>query len=81
MKSRHLTADHYLRIYRIRLANAADGTTAPKPEFVDFMRTFVTSLEMVDPNTAVRLETLPGKARFTDAATGTLFAEIGLGDV
>ena len=68
-------ASHYLRIYRIKLANAQDGTTHPKREWTDFMRRVVAALELLDPNAGVRLEVSPTRVCFSDASTGAILAQ------
>jgi hypothetical protein len=73
-------ADHYLRIYRVKLAMAEDGTLRPTATALAFFRRFVAALEALDVNAPVRLETTQATARFTDARSGMLLAEMRLKD-
>jgi hypothetical protein len=73
-------ADHYLRIYRVKLAMAEDGTIQPTAATLAFFRRFVAALEALDVNAPVRLETTQAAARFTDARSGMLLAEMQLKD-
>jgi hypothetical protein len=57
-------ADHYLRIYRVKLAMAEDGTLRPTATALAFFRRFVAALEALDVNAPVRLETMQAAARF-----------------
>jgi hypothetical protein len=70
-----LSASHYLRIYRIKLANAQDGTTHPKPEWVEFMRRVVAALEALNPDARIRLEVTPTRVCFSDSSTGAVLAQ------
>ena len=81
MASRHFSAKHYLDIYPTKLGMAERGTTHSTPEFIIFMRGFVNALATLDPDTPVRLEALPGRARFTNGTTGMLIGEVELSDV
>lgn len=74
----HQPAHHYLRIYRIRLAMAENGTTQPQPEYVTFMRDLITRLEPLDSSTPIRVETADGMARFKNATTGELLAQTSM---
>jgi len=76
--TKHQPARHYLRIYRIRLAMAEDGTTEPKPEFVTFMRDLIARLEPLDPGTPIQLDTAGGIVRFKNATTGECLAQTSL---
>lgn len=76
MSTKDQTAEHYLRIYQLRLAMAEDGTTSPSVAGIDFFRPLVTALETLDARTPVRLETTEGMARFTVAQSGLLLAEL-----
>ena len=71
-----LSAQHYLRIYRIKLALAEDGTTHPSTETVDSMRRLVASLTALEADSPVRLEVVESTARFTDVVTGRVLAEL-----
>jgi hypothetical protein len=70
------TAQHYLRIYRLKLAMAEDGTTRPSAAGLEFFKRLVAALEGLDPNAPVRLENPRGTWRFTDARSGLLLAEV-----
>jgi hypothetical protein len=70
------TAQHYLRIYRLELSMAENGTTRPSAAALDFLRRFGAALEALDVSTPVRLETTQRAARFTDARSGLLLAEV-----
>ena len=72
------TAQHYLRIYRLKLSMAAHGTTRPSAAALEFFRRFVAALEALDVNAPVRLEKTEGAARFTDARSGLLLAKTPL---
>jgi hypothetical protein len=74
------TAAHYLRIYRLKLAMAQDGTTSPSVEGIELFRDLVEALETLDTGALVRLEATPGVARFTVAHSGLLLAELPIGD-
>ena len=74
------TAQHYLRIYRLKLPMAEHGTTRPSAAGLEFFRRFVAALERLDVNAPVRLETTEGTARFTEAQSGVLLAELQLKD-
>jgi hypothetical protein len=69
-----------LRIYRIRLRMAESGTTRPSASALEFFRIFVAALETMDDDAPVRLDTTQGVARFTDARSGALLAELKIGD-
>ena len=69
-------AQHYLRIYRLKLGMAEDGTTRSSAAGLEFFKFFVSALEGLDPDTPVKLETNAGVARFTDARSGLLLAEL-----
>lgn len=71
-------AHHYLRIYRIRLAMAEDGTSQPHQEWVTFMRDLISRLEHLDPSTPIRVETADGMARLKNATTGECLAETSI---
>jgi hypothetical protein len=73
-------ADHYLRIHRVKLAMAEDGTIRPTSTALAFFRRFVATLEALDVNAPVRLETTQAAACFTDARSGVLLAEMQLKD-
>lgn len=73
-----LPAHHYLRIYRVKLAMASDGTTRPTPSAVEFMKRLITKLEGIDPGAPIRLEITAGVARFTDVKSGAVLAELPL---
>ena len=75
-----LPAHYYLRIYRLKLAMAEDGTTPNNPRWEDFMRRLVARLKAVDPNTPIRLESTDGIARFTNERSGQLLGEFCLKD-
>ncbi len=75
-----LLAHQYLRIYRLKLTMAEDGTTPPNPAWEDFMRRLVAALRAVDPNTPIRLDSTDGIARFINARTGQLMGEFLLRD-
>ena len=47
----HLPAHYYLRIYRLKLAMAEDGTTPPNPQWENFMRRLVAALTAMKPDT------------------------------
>jgi hypothetical protein len=66
---------HYLRIYRLKLAMAEEGTTGPSPAAMASFRRFMAVLEALDVNAPIRLETTLGVARFTDARSRMLLAE------
>jgi hypothetical protein len=74
------TARHYLRIYRLRLRMAESGTTRPSASALEFFRTFVAALETLDDDAPVRLDTTQGLVRLTDARSGSLLAELKIGD-
>jgi hypothetical protein len=74
------TAQHYLQIYRLKLSMAKDDTTRPSAGALEFFRRFVAALEALDVNAPVRLETTQWAARFTDARSGLLLAEMPLTD-
>jgi hypothetical protein len=77
-----LIASHYLRIYRIKLAMAQDGTTNPAPQWVDFMRRLIANLESLDPNAEIRLEATLKRVCFSHASTGSILAQFeGITDV
>jgi hypothetical protein len=78
MKDR--SADNYLRIYRVKLVMAEDGTIRPTATALAFFRRFVTTLEALDVNAPVRLETTQAAASFTDARSEVLLAEMQLKD-
>jgi hypothetical protein len=59
---------------------AENGTTRPSAAALEFFRRFVTALEALEVNAPVRLETAQGAARFTDARSGLLLAELPLKD-
>jgi putative transposase len=73
-----LSADHYLRIYRLRLGMAEDGTTHPSADAVESMRRLVAALSAMEPNAPVRLEAVDSSARFIEPLTGQVLAEIRL---
>lgn len=75
-----LLAQHYLRIYRLKSTMAERGTTRPSAEALESFRHFVVALEALDVNAPVRLETTQGAARFTDARSGLLLAEMHFED-
>jgi hypothetical protein len=75
------TAEHYLRIYRTRLA-IAEKLPVPNGRALRLMRALVDELSRMDPSAPVHLEATGPVARFTDATTGRLLAEVALvGDV
>lgn len=55
--------------------------THPNLKGLSFVRTLVANLESLDPDTPVRLEAFPERARFSNASTGMILAEIELSDV
>ena len=59
---------------------AEHGTTPQSAAALEFFRRFVAALEALDINAPVRLETTQGAARFTDARSGLLLAELPLND-
>ena len=73
-----LTAHHYLKIYRLKLGMAENGTTHPSPEAIDFMKGLVAQLAAMDPSAPIRLEATSTAARFTDARSGKLLAVLQL---
>jgi hypothetical protein len=73
-----LSAEHYLRIYGLKVGMAEDGTTKPRPEFVEGMRVLVAALAKLDPAAPVRLEATDKVARFIDLGSGGLLAELVL---
>jgi hypothetical protein len=73
------SAQHYLRIYRLKLRMAEDGTTRPSAAGLAFLRRLVAALEALELNAPVRLETTQEVALFTDARTGLLLAEVQIG--
>jgi hypothetical protein len=75
-----LAARHYLKIYRIKLAMAEDGTTRPNAKGIQFIRDVVAALAPLDADTPIRLETSDTEASFRDAATGRLLARLLLVD-
>jgi len=74
------SAQHYLRIYRQKLGMAEDGTTRPSAAGLEFFKRFVSALEDLDPDAPVKLETNAGAARFTDARSGLVLAEVQVED-
>ena len=76
----YLLAHFYLRIYRLKLTMAEDGTTPLNPAWEDFMRRLVAALRAVDPNTPIRLDSTGGIARFINVRTGQLLGEFLLRD-
>ncbi len=75
-----LPAEHYLGIYRGRLAMAEKGITHPPPETVNFARELVAGLSVLQPETRIRLESRGRYCRFTIADSGALLAEITFPD-
>jgi hypothetical protein len=73
-------AHYYLRIYRLKLQMAEDGTTPHKPDWEQFMRRLVTTLSTMDPRTPIRLDAIEGVARFSNDTTGALLGEFRLSD-
>ncbi len=73
-------AHHYLKIYRLKLRMAEDGTTRPSPAGLQFFKRFVAALEGLDVNAPVKLATNAGMVRFTDARSGSLLAEVQIGE-
>jgi hypothetical protein len=69
-------AQHYLRIYRFKIAMAEHGTTQPNGAALEFVRRLVAALEALDVNAPVRLETTEGAARSTEPRSGLLLAEL-----
>ncbi len=59
-------AEHYLRIYRLKLGMVEAGTTHPSRYGGETMKTLVAALAAMDPNAPVRLETDLAGARFID---------------
>jgi hypothetical protein len=80
VRAKDQTAGHYLKIYRLKLAMAEDGTTSPSVAGVTFFRRLVAALEALDTSTLVRAEATPSMARFTIAHSGLLLAELPIGD-
>ncbi len=76
----YLPAHYYLRIYRLKLAMAEDGTTPHNPEWETFMRRLVGALRVLDPQTPIQLESIGGIARFSNAVTGAPLGEFRLSD-
>jgi hypothetical protein len=77
---RDQTAQHYLRLYRLKLGMAEAGTTRPSAAGLEYFRRFVAALETLDLDALVRLETTAETARFTEARSGVLLAEVQLRD-
>lgn len=73
-----LPAQHYLRIYKVKLAMAMDGTTRPAQVAVEFMERLVRNLSEMDRTSPIRLEITGTTARFTDAKSGRLLADLAL---
>ena len=71
-----LSAQHYLRIYRVKLGMAEDGTTHPSVEVVESMRRLVAALSEMDSDARVHLEAAHSSARFIDPLTGRVLAEL-----
>ena len=59
---------------------AESGTTRPSTSALEFFRTIFAALEILDDDAPVRLDTTQGVARFTDARSGSLLAELKIGD-
>ena len=76
----YLPAHYYLRIYRLKLAMAEDGTTPSNPEWERFMRRLVAGLNAIGRDTPIRLESTQGIARFTNVVTGASLGEFPLSD-
>jgi hypothetical protein len=76
MTERDLPAEHYLRVYRLKLRMARAS-----PEGMEFFRRLVDALSALKPDTPIHLETSQRKAVFKNALTGTTLAELRLGDV
>jgi hypothetical protein len=51
---------YYLKIYRLRLRMAEDGTTRPSAAGLEVFRRLVAALKASDIDAPVRLETLQG---------------------
>jgi hypothetical protein len=81
MPSEDLPANHYLRIYKIKLGMALDGTTQAQPQAVQFFRHLVANLSALDPSTPVRLTITESEAAFTSALSGVELGRLRLGDV
>jgi hypothetical protein len=71
-----LSAQHYLRIYRLKLGMADDGTTHPNVEAIEAMKRLVAALSEMDSDAPVRLEAAHSSARFIDPMTGRVLAEL-----
>jgi hypothetical protein len=71
-----LTAKHYLDIWRLRVSMAEQGVAHPMPDVLAAAKRLVSKLAAMDQTDKVRLETAGSKARFLNAATGELLAEI-----
>ena len=80
VEQEYLPAHYYLRIYRLKLAMAEDGTTPHNPQWETFMRRLVGALRALDPQTPIHLESADGIARFSNAITGALLGEFRLSD-
>jgi hypothetical protein len=74
------TAQHHLRIYRLKLSMAEKGTTRPSAAALKCFRRFVTALEALDVNAPVRFATTQDSERFTDVRSGLLLADVPLKD-
>jgi hypothetical protein len=71
-------AQHYLRIYRMKVGMAEDGITKPRQRSLEGMRALVAALEKLDALAMVRLDVTQAAARFIDVRSGSLLAELVL---
>ena len=61
---KQLTVEHYAKLYKGRIEAAESGISTPTQETISQMRDLVDSLEKLDPNKEIKLNT---------SSTGALF--------
>ena len=57
---------------------AENGTTRPRRQILDEMRTLIAALEKLDALAPVRLEATQATARFIDVESGSMLAVLAL---
>lgn len=73
-----LPAQHYLKIFQLRLSMAERGITSPSADVVVSMRQLVAQLAAIDPATSVKLEIHGSQARYMKEETGAIIGTINL---
>jgi hypothetical protein len=71
-------ARHYLWLYRLRIQMSEEGTTKAPAHAVGFFKQLVEKLSVMDPEAPVRFTTSDGVAKFANARTGEVLAELKL---